>query len=103
MATRDVTTPAASSGDGVGRRAARRLSTETKSFFKTSEFWIYVAIVVGILIAGNSIEQAEGGTDYFNAAQVWLYITIVTLGYLISRGIAKSGSRQPYWDDDGDR
>ena len=54
--------------------------------------------MAGILIAGNSIEN-QGGNDYFNAAQVWLYIAIVTLGYLLSRGIAKSGSRQPYWDD----
>ena len=87
---------------GAGRNPARRLSTETKSFFKTSEFWVYVAVVVGILIAGNSIEKADGGADYFNAGQVWLYIAIVTLGYLISRGIAKSGSRQPYWDNSDD-
>jgi len=25
-----------------------------------------------------------------------LYATILTLGYMLSRGIAKSGSRQPY-------
>jgi hypothetical protein len=27
---------------------------------------------------------------------VWLYATILTVGYLISRGLAKAGSRQPY-------
>jgi hypothetical protein len=98
MAANDVTMPATDRSGGV-RRAARRLSTETKSFFKTSEFWIYIAVVAGILIAGNSIDGAGRGSDYFNAAQVWLYIVIATLGYLVSRGIAKSGSRQPYWDD----
>jgi hypothetical protein len=102
MAANDVTMPATDGSGGV-RRAARRLSTETKSFFKTSEFWIYIAVVAGILIAGNSIGDSGKGGDYFNATQVWLYIAIVTLGYLLSRGIAKSGSRQPYWDngDDG--
>ena len=100
MAARDVTTGGPGESIGGVRRATRRLSTETKAFFKTSEFWVYIAIVAGILIAGNSIEN-QGGDDYFNASQVWLYITIVTLGYLLSRGIAKSGSRQPY-DDDGD-
>ena len=98
MAARDVTSASSIEG-GTARRAARRLTTETKAFFKTSEFWVYIAVVVGILIAGNSVEKAEGGSDYFNASQVWLYIAIVTLGYLVSRGIAKSGSRQPYWDD----
>jgi hypothetical protein len=24
---------------------------------------------------------------------------LLTVGYLISRGLAKSGSRDPYWDD----
>lgn len=100
MATRDVT-----AGAGTGRRdlgignAARRLSTETKQFFKTSEWWAYVVAVVAILIAGNSIESDGRGGDYFAADKVWLYITLLTLGYLISRGIAKSGSREPYYQD----
>ena len=101
MAANDVTMPATERTSGP-RRAARRLSTETKSFFKTSEFWIYIAVVAGILIAGNSIGDSGKGGDYFNAAQVWLYIVIATLGYLLSRGIAKSGSRQPYWDSGDD-
>ena len=77
----------------------RRLTTETKNAFKTTEFYAFVAAVVGVLIAGNSIEVAEGGTDYFTADKVWLYVTILTVGYMISRGLAKSGSREPYWDD----
>jgi hypothetical protein len=27
-------------------------------------------------------------------------VTILTVGYMISRGLAKSGSRDPYWDDE---
>lgn len=80
--------------------AGRRLTTETKQAFKTTEFWIYVIMVIALLIAGNSIES-EGGGDYFNAFHVWLLITILTFGYLLSRGIAKSGSRDPYWDQPG--
>jgi hypothetical protein len=88
--------------DSGGTGMARRLATETKSFFKTSEFWIYVAAVAGILIAGNSIES-DGGNDFFAADKVWLYVTILTVGYLVSRGIAKSGTADPYWDERGDR
>jgi uncharacterized MAPEG superfamily protein len=76
----------------------RRLTTETKQAFKTTEFYAFVAAVIGVLIAGNAIEIAEGGTDYFTADKVWLYVTILTVGYMISRGLAKSGSRDPYWD-----
>lgn len=102
LASRDVTSGPGATGGGL-RGAAQRLSTETKSFFKTSEWWTYVAVVIAILIAGNSIEQEEGGPDIFAADKVWLYITILTVGYLLSRGIAKSGSRDPYWAERGDR
>jgi len=79
--------------------SARRLTTETKSFFKTSEFWTYLLVLIAILIAGNVIEREEGGPDIFAADKIWLYVTILTVGYMISRGIAKAGVRDPYWHD----
>jgi hypothetical protein len=85
------------------RSRATRLATETKASFKTSEFFAYLVVLVGLLIAGNSIEIEEGGTDYFAADKVWLYATILTVGYMISRGLAKSGSHDPYWAERGDR
>jgi hypothetical protein len=88
---------------GAGERGgfARRLATETKQAFKTTEFWIFVILVIALLIAGNSVEGEEGGADYFAADKVWLYITILASAYMISRGLAKSGSRDPYWEDSG--
>src|SRR4051794_6697298 len=82
------------------RPAARRLSSETKAAFKTTEFFAYVAVLVGILIAGAVIDSNDAGG--YGARQVWLYATILTVGYMISRGLAKSGSRDPYWDDGDD-
>lgn len=102
MATRDLT-PAATGGTAGGRigGTARRLATETKAAFKTTEFYVMVVVLIGILIAGNVVEIEEGGTDYFAADKVWLYITILASAYMISRGLAKSGSRDPYWEDSG--
>jgi len=85
---------------GAPRRGVRRLSTETKAAFKTTEFFAYLAVVVGLLIAGNTVEGQEGGTDYFAADKVWLYVTLLTIGYMVSRGLAKAGSRDPYDDHD---
>jgi hypothetical protein len=79
-----------------------RLSTETNAAFKTTEFLAYLAVVIGLLIAGNTVEGQEGGTDYFAADKVWLYVTLLTIGYMVSRGLAKAGSREPYTDDRGD-
>jgi hypothetical protein len=40
-----------------------------------------------------------GGADYFAADKVWLYVTLLTIGYMVSRGLTKAGSRDPYDDD----
>ena len=90
---------AQTSGRSLTRTTAdRRLSTETKAAPKTTEFMAYVAVVVGILISALVIKGGDThGTDEFIARQAWLYVAIVTAGYLISRGLAKSGVREPYF------
>jgi hypothetical protein len=105
VATHDLTRPTGAGIDAGGERqhTLRRLATETKSFFKTSEFFAFLVAAIAILIAGNTIEGKDGGADYFAADKVWLYITLLTIGYMVSRGIAKSGTRDPYWDERGDR
>jgi len=82
----------------AGHNVVRRLATETKQAFKTTEFWAMVAVIVGILVAAASIKGGDTapGTDEFIARQAWLYVAIVAVGYMISRGLAKSGSREPY-------
>ena len=106
MATHDAATTGARTGvraDGVGR-TARRLATETKQSIKTSEFWAFVAVVLAILVSAMLIKGGDsGGTDEFIARQAWLYVAIVTGAYLISRGLAKAGSQEPYTADAGDR
>ena len=80
----------------------RRLGTESKHSLKTSEFWVFVAVLIALLIAGAVIDaEGTGETDPLNANRVWLYATILTVGYLVSRGLAKSGSREPYWEQAG--
>ena len=85
----------------AGRSAIRRISTETKQAFKTTEFWAMIVVIVGILVAAASIKGGDtSGTDEFIAKQAWLYVAIVAVGYMVSRGLAKSGSSEPY---DADR
>jgi hypothetical protein len=87
----------------VRRGPARRLATETKHAIKTTEFWAMVGVVVAILVSAAAITGGDtGGTDEFIARQAWLYVAIVASAYMISRGLAKSGSSEPY-DADTDR
>jgi hypothetical protein len=92
----------ATSRPGVGR-AVRRLTTETKQAFKTTEFWAMVGLIVTIVISAAVINGGDNGTDEFTARQAWLYVSILGAGYFISRGLAKSGSREPYAGEPGDR
>ena len=68
-------------------------STETKSAYKTTELVVYVLAVLGVLIASALVTDASFGADH-----AWRYVTYLTVGYMISRGLAKAGSREPYRD-----
>lgn len=83
------------------RSAERRLSTETKHSTKTSEMYAFVAVAVGILLAGLLTKAGDNHNDKLDAQHVWLYVAIVAAAYMISRGLAKSGSREPYSVDAG--
>ena len=78
----------------------RRLTTETKASFKTSEFWMTIVVIAGILISASQI--AGGLDDEFVARQAWLYVAVVTGAYAIGRGLAKAGSSDPYTDTSDD-
>jgi hypothetical protein len=88
------------SGDRVDRpgRSPRRFLTETKAAFKTTEFFAFLVVLAGILVSAAMVDESDSGG--FGAKQAWLYATILTVGYMVSRGLAKSGSSDPY---DGDR
>lgn len=92
----------ASSPGNVDR--ARRLKTETKQAVKTTEFWAMVGVIVAILVSAAAINGGDsGGTDEFIARNAWLYVSIVAGAYIVSRGLAKSGSSEPYTENRDDR
>ncbi len=72
-------------------RDAEVRSTETKASTKTSEFFVYLLAAAAILIASFVV-------DGFNATEGWMFFTFLSIGYMVSRGMAKSGSREPYRD-----
>ena len=73
-------------------RVSTNESTETKASTKTSEFFVYVIAAAAILIASLVV-------DGFNATEGWMFFTYLSIGYMISRGLAKAGSREPYRTD----
>jgi hypothetical protein len=91
-----TTSRAAARSDGALGHV-RRFTTETKASFKTSELWLTLAVIAGILVSAAVIKGGDtGGTDEFIARNAWLYVAIVAGAYVIGRGLAKSGSEEAY-------
>ena len=90
----DLDTDVASRRAGTSRRAdsygQRRTFTESKAGFKTTEFMLAIAAIVAILIA-----VYVGDAD-LDAADGWRYASWVAAAYIVSRGLAKLGTREPY-------
>ncbi|HEU0128239.1 MAG TPA: hypothetical protein VFQ48_06505 [Pseudonocardiaceae bacterium] len=84
-----VVPPSAAYGRGPGRPEP----SETKTALRTTELVAYLAAVVAVVITALAVGADEGGVDPFNAEQALRYITFLTIGYMISRGLAKAGSR----------
>lgn len=68
-----------------------RVSTETKSSYKTTELIAYVVAVIGVLVASAVVDVSD-----FGAQEAWFFVTLLTIGYMISRGLAKAGSPDFY-------
>jgi hypothetical protein len=81
-------------GQGQGRGwmddigYGRRPWAETKPFFLTSEFlaFLFAALGVGIAMATSDLLDAHHG---------WTLMAAIAIGYMVSRGLAKSGARDP--------
>jgi hypothetical protein len=58
---------------------------ETKAAFKTTEFLAYLATIAGVLIA-SAVD------DTIDARLAWILVSALGIGYMLSRGLAKSGT-----------
>jgi hypothetical protein len=72
-------------------RTPRTHANETKAFYKTSEFIFYVVVSLAVLIAAALVDNGEDGQG-FGADKAWSYVALLTVGYMISRGLSKAGT-----------
>jgi hypothetical protein len=70
----------------VSRRVSSLSQDETKLSFKTTEFWAMGGVVAAILIAAAV-------SDSLGDVRAWTLVTVVAAAYIVSRGLAKAGSR----------
>ena len=89
-----TTTPEAYGAHATDRTDDRRTVrsfTETKLGFKTSEFLMMLIFVVGVLVAAYA-----SNADAISREDGWRFASFVAAAYIVSRGFAKLGTREPY-------
>ena len=104
MSVNTPTTSAQFDGASVTRPAETKPAVKTTEFVvyvlavvgvllasDDGEFVVYVLAVVGVLLASTLVGDTNGRGDVFLADQAWFYVTLLTVGYMISRGLAKAG------------
>jgi hypothetical protein len=79
------------------QRAVR--TPETKPFFLTSEFIVWLFTVIAVLVAAAVTKRGAGGADVLDAGTAWALVTAIGFAYIISRGISKAGTK--YRSGDG--
>ncbi|MCW2650910.1 MAG: hypothetical protein JWR32_1886 [Mycobacterium sp.] len=47
-----------------------------------------------MLLVSYLVKTTDGHTDYFQADRAWFFVVLLSIGYMVSRGLAKAGSRQ---------
>lgn len=70
----------------------RRRHDEAKPSFLTTEFYAMVGLIAALLIAAKVSDSLEG-------VWAWTLVSAVAIGYMLSRGLAKSGSTHISNDD----
>lgn len=71
---------------------SRRAHDETKASFLTTEFYAMVGVIVALLVAAKV-------SDSLGDVRAWTLVSAVAIGYMLSRGLAKSGSTHISTDD----
>ena len=72
-------------GRGATGMPLRAVVDETKASFKTTELWTMLGLVGAILIASAI-------SDSLDDVRAWTLVAAIGIGYMLSRGLAKSGS-----------
>lgn len=84
--------------EAAERQRAQRLTSldlandETKLSLKTTEFWAMAGVIAAILVA-------SAVSDSLDDVRAWTLVAAVAIGYMLSRGLAKSGTKYTGGED----
>ena len=68
--------------------------SETRPARTTTELIAYVVAVLAVIVTAFVVgDDGDNTADPFSAEHALRYITFLTIGYMVARGLAKSGTR----------
>jgi hypothetical protein len=91
--TRSASDMSARARPGAAPSVSQKRFDETKPSFLTTEFYAMVGVIVAVLVA-------TAVSDSLGDVRAWTLVSAVAIGYMLSRGLAKSGSTHRIGDDD---
>jgi hypothetical protein len=71
---------------------SEKASDETKLSLKTTEFWAMAGLIAAVLVA-------SAVSDSLDDVRAWTLVAAIGIGYMISRGLAKSGTKYSGGED----
>lgn len=63
-----------------------------QSAYVTLELILWALATVGIFVTAAVVDE-DGGIEGFGSSEAWFYVTLLTVGLIVSRGLAKMGHR----------
>lgn len=91
MTTNDPLDPGQRNDGDTHNLGDLQISTGRGSADISIELILYVLAVLGVFITSAIVDEDTG--PGFTASQAWFYVTLLTVGFLISRGLAKINGR----------
>lgn len=88
-----VDAPQATSAPRYRTEARHR---ETKPFYRTSEFVVWLLATAGVLLA-TYVKYGRRLTAWHG----WILVTVLAVAYVVTRGLAKAGSRDAWSASEG--
>ena len=70
----------------------KSIGDETKNALKTTEFFA-MAVIIGAILIASAV------SDTFGDRRAWTLVAAVAIGYVVSRGLAKAGSKYAGGED----
>ncbi|MGB9013683.1 MAG: hypothetical protein WCB95_12645 [Aeromicrobium sp.] len=82
-------------GTNVGEPETLRVSSGSQATYITVDTILYLLLVLGIFLTAAVVDEAGDGPG-FSADTAWFYVVLLSIGFMVSRGLARINTRSDH-------